>query len=270
MAESTNISIQPAILPISLEYAKLQAGYLDPSETWQDLLITSYIKSATKIAQAFIGKTFVTTTYQANWNYFPICLKIQDVNVSVTEISYLDTDGVTQILDAANYSVFSDKHFAEIYEADGSSGFPSTDDVPNAVTVTYTAGYSFVQGVIDSLTRVDSLVTAETAIDHEANTGDILSISGATENDYNGDFIVTVTDATHFTYLIDTEPTTPATGSPQFINRNLEDDIQLAIAMMVVRMLENRGDCSDDCGKIPCDAKAILEGYKYAGIRVPC
>jgi hypothetical protein len=269
-AESRSITAPPTITAISLEYAKRQAG-IDISDPYQEQLIWGYIKAATILAQGFIGKTFVTTGYEGAWNYFPYCLKITDINVAITEISYTDTDNVVQTLDATDFELYQDNHYARIVPSKSAGSFPSTKAMPNAVKVQYTAGYGFTDGSVSSLTRVDNLVTVETAIDHEAITGDTISISGAAEADYNGDFVVTVTDATHFTYVIESEPPTPATGTPRFLNRHLDDDLQLAISMMVVKMLSNRGDCSDtQCGKINCEAKMILEGYKDASIRMVC
>ena len=40
-----------------------------------------------------------------------------------------------------------------------------------------------------------------------------MNIRGANETDYNGDFIVTVTDANTFTYTVSGSPATPATGT---------------------------------------------------------
>lgn len=39
-------------------------------------------------------------------------------------------------------------------------------------------------------------------------------------------------------------------------------DVRVAIAMMVVKMIANRGDCSDECGDVPCDAQRLLMPYR--------
>ncbi len=66
---------------------------------------------------------------------------------------------------------------------------------------------------ITSLTRVGSIVTAVTSVDHKLASGISGAIGGANEAEYNGTFTVTVIDAFTFTYVISGTPTTPATGT---------------------------------------------------------
>lgn len=67
---------------------------------------------------------------------------------------------------------------------------------------------------ISSITRSSSTATATTASAHGLATNSIAQISGATQTEYNGAFIITVTGATTFTYTVSGAPATPATGSP--------------------------------------------------------
>jgi len=66
---------------------------------------------------------------------------------------------------------------------------------------------------LDSLTRDGTTVTATVAAGHGFATGQTVRIAGANEPDYNGDFVVTSTGSTTFTYTIAATPTTPATGT---------------------------------------------------------
>lgn len=71
-----------------------------------------------------------------------------------------------------------------------------------------------VEIAITSLTRAGATVTAQTATAHGFATGNIVGVEGATQPAYNGDWAVTVTDATHFTFNIGAAtPATPATGT---------------------------------------------------------
>jgi hypothetical protein len=65
---------------------------------------------------------------------------------------------------------------------------------------------------VTSITRASTTATV-TATAHGFTTGDQVNIRGAAETDYNGDFIVTVTDANTFTYTVSGSPATPATGT---------------------------------------------------------
>jgi hypothetical protein len=83
----------------------------------------------------------------------------------------------------------------------GTTGAPLTLDFTLGTDVSVT-----------SITRASTTATV-TATAHGFTTGDQVNIRGANETDYNGDFIVTVTDADTFTYTVSGSPATPATGT---------------------------------------------------------
>ena len=63
-----------------------------------------------------------------------------------------------------------------------------------------------------TIVRAGSVATV-THTGHGMATGDIAYISGATQNEYNGAFEITVTTANAYTYNVPGLPTTPATGT---------------------------------------------------------
>jgi hypothetical protein len=77
------------------------------------------------------------------------------------------------------------------------------------LTLDFTLG---TDKTVTSITRASTTATV-TATAHGFTTGDQVNIRGAVETDYNGDFIVTVTDANTFTYTVSGSPATPATGT---------------------------------------------------------
>jgi hypothetical protein len=83
----------------------------------------------------------------------------------------------------------------------GTTGAPLTLDFTLGTDVSVT-----------SITRSSTTATV-TATAHGFTTGDQVNIRGAVQTDYNGDFIVTVTDANTFTYTVSGSPATPATGT---------------------------------------------------------
>lgn len=74
---------------------------------------------------------------------------------------------------------------------------------------------------ITSITRSSSTATVTTTAPHGLATGDVVVVSGATETEYNGDFSITVTGASTFTYAVSGTPATPATGTPVFATSGL-------------------------------------------------
>jgi hypothetical protein len=94
-------------------------------------------------------------------------------------------------------------------------GAPSVNGVAGSLITMLDAvlvnGYGQVN--VSTITRSGVTATVTTATAHGLATGDVALIGGATQGDYNGSFVVTVTNATSFTYVVANSPTTPATGT---------------------------------------------------------
>lgn len=67
--------------------------------------------------------------------------------------------------------------------------------------------------VISSITQTGGLATATTSSPHLLITGDIVTITGATQTAYNITGGVTVTSSTQFTFPVDSSTASPATGT---------------------------------------------------------
>lgn len=67
---------------------------------------------------------------------------------------------------------------------------------------------------VSSITRSGSTATVTTTVAHTLSAGDVVTISGAGQSEYNKSLIVaTVPTDTTFTYSVSGTPTTPATGT---------------------------------------------------------
>jgi len=64
-----------------------------------------------------------------------------------------------------------------------------------------------------TITRSGTTATATTTGSHGFTSGEVVTITGAVQPEYNGAHTVTVTGATTFTYTVAGSPTTPATGT---------------------------------------------------------
>lgn len=71
--------------------------------------------------------------------------------------------------------------------------------------------------VIASVTRSSTTATVTTTAAHKFASGDLVTISGATQTDYNGTFSITVTGARTFTYTVSGSPDTPATTTTELM-----------------------------------------------------
>lgn len=67
---------------------------------------------------------------------------------------------------------------------------------------------------IYTITQTAGIATATVLAGHQLITGDFVCIGGATETDYVGNFTVTVTSPTQFTFPVASTASSPATGTP--------------------------------------------------------
>lgn len=72
-------------------------------------------------------------------------------------------------------------------------------------------GYGEVS--VSGITRTSATATVTTATAHGFLTGDIALIAGATQTQYNGEFVITWVSGTQYTYAVTGSPATPATGT---------------------------------------------------------
>jgi uncharacterized phiE125 gp8 family phage protein len=135
----------PALEPIDLADAKLAARIAD-DQTELDGLITMLITAGREWAENFTGRAFITQTWERKYDLgFPDEIELPKPPVqSVTSVTYIDGNGVTQTLSPSLYiTSLSTGPYAmpgRIVPAYGQS-WPSTRSVPDAVTVRYVCGY---------------------------------------------------------------------------------------------------------------------------------
>lgn len=86
-----------------------------------------------------------------------------------------------------------------------------TGKLVDLLTAILVDGYTTVS--VTSITRSGATATVTTGSSHGLVTGQMATIAGAVETDYNGRYIVTVSSSTVFTYTVANSPTTPATGT---------------------------------------------------------
>jgi len=91
-----------------------------------------------------------------------------------------------------------------------------TDDLVVSLTTksTYAMGNASVSPT--SITRSTTTATATTANPHGLVTGNSITVSGATQTEYNITATITVTSPTTFTYTMANSGASPATGAPVY------------------------------------------------------
>lgn len=103
-------------------------------------LITGLIEAATAFicGPTGIGTALLTEEWVLSLNDFPSCETLDLCPVqSVDTITYLDVDGVTQVVDPATYYVDVDQRPAIV----AFNERPKVKSIPGAVKIIFTAGY---------------------------------------------------------------------------------------------------------------------------------
>jgi uncharacterized phiE125 gp8 family phage protein len=143
-------SVPPATEPITLTEAKAQLR-LDTSD--EDTFVSSLIAAARELVESDTWRQLVTATWIQYRQKFPAGLRPIELDhpplQTVSSITYYDTAGDEQTLSSATYHVDGTRAPGAIHLVNGNS-WPATEPGrPNAVAVTYVAGYGAASAVPD-------------------------------------------------------------------------------------------------------------------------
>lgn len=156
----------PVIEPVTLDEAKDQL-HIELDDHSQDDRITSLIKVARRLCESYTSLSFMTQQRQMKLDRFPwwrnmmpghpvdsrfiarwrrhdgIIVPYGPVQ-NIDEINYIDPSGVVQVLASSAYHADIHSDLARLFPVDS---WPDTDiNIPNAVTIKYTAGYDPISG----------------------------------------------------------------------------------------------------------------------------
>ena len=134
------VTTEPITLATARLHLRLDAVGSPPSHP-DDALVTSLIKIAREAVEAYTELTVAPTTYAMALDEFPaneIELGTYPIN-SITSITYTDTNGTSQTLNANQYIFDSYSNPAKIYPV---TIWPQAKQIPNAVIVRFAAGFT--------------------------------------------------------------------------------------------------------------------------------
>ena len=134
-----NFSIStPTQEPLSVDDVKDDLGI---NTTDHDAKLRRYIVEGRNLAEKTLGRALITQTITYKIDEFPYDDEIylpRPPLISVTSVSYIDSTGTTQTF--TNYSTDTTSQPGRIYLNYGVD-WPSTQDIENAITIVYQAGY---------------------------------------------------------------------------------------------------------------------------------
>jgi uncharacterized phiE125 gp8 family phage protein len=153
------VKTPPQSVPVDTASMK---DHLRVTHSNDDTFIDSLISVAVDRVEQFTGRQLMPATWELYLDAFPddeeILIRKAPVS-AVSEIAYTDEDGAEQVFGSDNYEVDLKNDPVRIRSLDGVD-WPSTDDVYNAVKVTFTAGYADADSVPDALISAIKLIVS--------------------------------------------------------------------------------------------------------------
>lgn len=143
--------------PITLAQLKAQCR-VDTAD--DDAVLTLAIQAARAKAENYTGTAIITQVWEQTLDAFPEAEieLLKPPATAITSVTYVDEDGVTQVMPSANYSLDVSTFPGWLLPAYGTD-WPTTRDQANAVAIRYATGYADANAVPGDL-RAWLLLTA--------------------------------------------------------------------------------------------------------------
>lgn len=151
-------TVEPATTPITLGEAKTYLRVPGDQGLDEDAQVEAFILAAVGSCERVTGRALITQTWRLTlrgcedasngavwdaWLGWTIELPRPPL-ISVSSVAYLDTAGVSQSLAGSAYTVDTNSTPGRLVPVDS---WPATSDAPNAVTITFVAGYGAAAAV---------------------------------------------------------------------------------------------------------------------------
>lgn len=157
----------PALEPLTLAEAKKQCKAEDFTD--DDALIQAMIVAARQWAEGETRRALLQQTWRLTLDEFPADCEAIELPppplLSVTSVTYVDGAGATQTLATTEYTVDTDAFVGRVFLKYGKT-WPATRDEPNAVTITFRAGYGTVAGSVPQAIRSAILLQVADLYEH--------------------------------------------------------------------------------------------------------
>lgn len=163
---STPPTIEPVTVPDVKAHLRIDIGT-------DDALLGVLITTAREEIERYLRRQIMPATWKLYLDGFPSVIRLPRPPVSsVTSITYLDTDGVSQTLATTEYQTDLISEPARITTAE-SKIWPSTQGgTYNTVTVTYVSGYTSIANVPTPI-KVGIQMMAGDLYEHRESTHEV-------------------------------------------------------------------------------------------------
>lgn len=140
-------TVDPIVEPVSLDEAKRHLRRLD---SYEDTTIQEYVTAARAWCEGYLGQSFVTQTWEYKLDKWP-CGEVELPKgpvLAVSSVTYVASGSTATTLSSTAYIVSTGSN-GRVAPAYGTS-WPTTLKRPDAITITYQAGYGTSAASTDS------------------------------------------------------------------------------------------------------------------------
>jgi len=142
---SLRVTVEATTEPVTLAEAK---AFARVETTYEDAVIPSLITAARKVAENMTHRALARQTFEKVMDEFPcdddfILIPMPPLSTTSSDvvITYIDSSAAVQTLASTAYTIDCKSEPARIYCSTGND-WPDTNDVRNAVSITFAAGYA--------------------------------------------------------------------------------------------------------------------------------
>lgn len=254
------VIVPPAAEPVTVAEVKthLRVDHID-----EDTLIGAYVSAARRWVETYTRRSLVRQSRRYRLDCFggrAIELPNSPLR-AVSAITYVDSNGDTQMWASTEYRVDAHSDIPRIEPAYGES-WPTTRYVVNAVSIDYRAGY-----IAPFTANADT--NTFTSAGHDLSDGDPVPIQnsgGSLPAGLDADTTYYVVNATTDTFQLATSEggsavaVTDAGSGTHFVGR-LPSGIKAALFLLVAHLHENREAVSGgSINEVPFGVKALIDG----------
>ncbi|HWG77820.1 MAG TPA: head-tail connector protein [Steroidobacteraceae bacterium] len=175
---SLQLVTPPTVEPVSLSELKAHARIEDAAS---DVVLGVYLQAAREHVEAATGRALLTQAWKKTWDsswpghywerrsqrmYLP-----KPPLQSITSVQYIDPTGAELTLDPSQYQLVQEPYVSYLAPAYGVTGWPATRCQPDAVTVTWVAGWTDAALVPAKLRTAIMMLAAHWFATREAAAG---------------------------------------------------------------------------------------------------
>lgn len=158
----------PTTLPVTLAEARLHLR-LSPDQVAEDAMIESLIEAATLGAEHLMGRAIMPQTWRLSLDAFAVRIPLEMATVTAVDVvKYVNASGILTTMADTDYQLANASDYsAALVPAYGRS-WPEARNQPEAVQITFTAGYADADSVPEPIKSWIKLLVGAMFVNRES------------------------------------------------------------------------------------------------------